>query len=917
VPAEDDPRLIRIVEAIADGSPVDWSQGDDMVSPADDPLRELRAIAELAAVHRQLLEGDSARSLGDVLSVLSTAPAGSDRSKGVPWGPLLVLDEVGGGSFGKVYRAWDPSLDHEVALKRVSLPAHTPASQAAAIVREGQLLARVRHQNVITVHGACEINGEVGIWMEFVRGKTLEQIVRDEGPMSAQEASVVGESLCRALAAVHQAGLLHRDVKASNVMREAGGRIVVLDLGTGTEIDLESQPGTRRMAGTPLYMAPEIIEGGKASVQSDVYSLGVLLFYLTTGTYPVEGKSLADIRAAHQAGRKRLLSDVRSDLPIDFVEAIEHALSPSPEHRCQSAGAMLRGLSAGTSADPLSPHKVWHRRSGALLATACALGAGGVLFTVVRERPPKAVRAPVIGVLPSGDSSRSDEEQSFTTGLAAVMTAELSTFPGIVVAPLVETGEDAGKRQPAAIAKELGLDYVIKGTSERDGSRRVVTLTMIDMVANRATASRRFDETSASVFPLQIKITEWLVDQIGRIVGKPIGAPPPPPVTGNMQALEEYAQARRFLERQDVSGNIGHAIVALKSAIGRDPKFALAHAALGEAYWRQYQETRDSSAAEAARDATLEALRLDPNQPMVRYALALIYQGTGRRQEATEELEKAIRQQPSSDELHRLLGRVYAADGRIDQAFGEFLTAIRLRPGFWSNYRALGLAYYQANRYRDAISALTRLTELQPDSALGFEMLGTSYQAIGDLPHALQNYQRANSIKPSPAAWSNIGTVHYDLGQFAAAASAYRQSISLQPTEPATIQGLGNALIRLGDTEGGRIAYQSSITRCEARLKVERNDPRLLALEALSFAKLGNHAKAEMKIAAALAVSRSGDVLYQKAVILALNNDVQPALATLRLALEKGYSSVRAAEDDDLATLHGTAEYVRIIGKRD
>jgi serine/threonine-protein kinase len=155
-------------------------------------------------------------------------------------------------------------------------------------VREGQLLARVRHQNVITVHGACEVNGEVGIWMEFVHGKTLEQIVRSDGPMSAQEASVVGESLCRALAAVHQAGLLHRDIKASNVMREAGGRIVVLDLGTGTEIDIESQPGTRRLAGTPLYMAPEILEGGTASVQSDIYSLGVLLFYLTTGTYPAE-----------------------------------------------------------------------------------------------------------------------------------------------------------------------------------------------------------------------------------------------------------------------------------------------------------------------------------------------------------------------------------------------------------------------------------------------------------------------------------------------------------------------------------------------------------------------------------------------------------------------------------------------------
>jgi serine/threonine-protein kinase len=498
-----------------------------------------------------------------------------------------------------------------------------------------------------------------------------------------------------------------------------------------------------------------------------------------------------------------------------------------------------------------------------------------------------------------------------------VITAELSTFPGIVVAPLSETGEDAGRRPPATIAKELGLDYLIKGASERNGSRRVVTLTIIDTVANRTTASSHFEETSASVFPLQIKITGWLVDQIGRIVGKPISPPSRPPGTQNMQALEDYAQATRFLERRDVSGNIGHAIAALKSAIGRDPTFALAHAALGDAYWQQYEETFDPSAAEAARDATMEALRLDPNQPLVRYALALIYQGTGRRKEAVEELQKAIRQQPSSDELHRLLGRVYAVDGRVDQAFGEFLTAIRLRPGFWANYSALGLAYYNAHRYQDAISTLTRLTELQPDGAPGFQMLGASYHAIGDLPHALENYQRANALKPSPRAWSNIGTIHYGRGQFAAAASAYRESIDLRPTDPVTWQSLGDALTRLGDREGARIAYQTAIKECESRLKVERNDPRILALEAVTFAKLGDHAKAEMVIEAALTISGSGDVLYQKAVILALNNNLQPALATLRLALEKGYSPVIAAEDHDLAVLHRTAEFVTIVGKRD
>jgi Protein kinase domain len=359
--------LIQIVEAIADGSPVDWAGGLDEAVAGTDALRELRVIAELAAVHRQLTGGDSARSLGDVLSAAS---AESDRSKGVPWGPLLVLDEVGGGSFGRVYRAWDPSLDHEVALKRLRLPADTSASRAASIVREGQLLARVRHQNVITVHGAREINGEVGIWMDFVRGKTLEQIVRDEGPMSAEEASVIGESLCRALAAVHQAGLLHLDIKASNVMREAGGRIVVLDFGTSNELEPENHGGPQRLVGTPLYMAPELLAGGKASVQTDIYSLGVLLFQLTTGTFPVQGKSLAQIRSAHRAGSRRFLSDLRPDLPGSFVRVVERALSPQPDARYQSAGMMLAELKESPIAAPA--RSVWFPWIGVIVLAIVA-----------------------------------------------------------------------------------------------------------------------------------------------------------------------------------------------------------------------------------------------------------------------------------------------------------------------------------------------------------------------------------------------------------------------------------------------------------------------------------------------------------------------------------------------------------------
>jgi len=254
-----------------------------------------------------------------------------------------VLEAIGRGGFGWVYRARDPALDRDVALKIIEVPSRDPA-RAADVLREGRLLARIRHPNVVTVHGAQERDGAVGIWMELIRGRSLAQIVRNEGPMGPDEASVVGVSVCRAVAAVHRAGLLHRDIKAQNVMREAGGRIVLMDFGAGWETAAPAQRREVLPMGTPLYMAPELLAGQPASVASDIYSVGVLLFFLVTGAHPVEGRTITDIVLAHGTGRRRLLSDARPDLPEAFVRVVERALSPQPGQRYATPGALMRDL---------------------------------------------------------------------------------------------------------------------------------------------------------------------------------------------------------------------------------------------------------------------------------------------------------------------------------------------------------------------------------------------------------------------------------------------------------------------------------------------------------------------------------------------------------------------------------------------
>ena len=211
-------------------------------------------------------------------------------------------------------------------------------------MHEGQTLARVRHPNVVTVYGAGKHDGRVGLWMEFVRGVTLEQMLVSHGPFSAGEAGLVGYELCGALAAVHHAGLVHRDVKAQNVMREEGGRLVLMDFGAGQK---RSEPGTvgGRVVGTPYIWRRRSLTGAEATIASDIYSLGVLLYHLVTNDFPVKARHVR--RSGPRPTREERSRHCRTCGPISrrpSSQVVERATDPDPARRFASAGRMGAAL---------------------------------------------------------------------------------------------------------------------------------------------------------------------------------------------------------------------------------------------------------------------------------------------------------------------------------------------------------------------------------------------------------------------------------------------------------------------------------------------------------------------------------------------------------------------------------------------
>ena len=356
--------LERAIVLLTDGKPVDW---EGILEDATD-TRERALIEEL----RGLAELDSRVGAFDPAPVDATLAVSAPGVGPAPprWAHLELLDEIGHGASGTVYRAWDTRLAREVALKLIA------NDGMGGSIEEARRLARVSHPNVVSIYGADRIDGQLGLWMELLRGQTLDEIIRDRGPFSARETVAIALDVCGAVAAIHRVGLVHRDIKAQNVMREPGGRLVLMDLGASIDASRDDL-GVQAMAGTPLYMAPELFEGAQASVQSDVYALGVLLYRLVTVEFPVHAHTIGDVRRAHATGALRPLREVRPNLPPGFVDVVDGCLADDVRKRFSRVAAVddaLRAIDRGVASITMN------QRRAVAWAAATAIAVGGITW---------------------------------------------------------------------------------------------------------------------------------------------------------------------------------------------------------------------------------------------------------------------------------------------------------------------------------------------------------------------------------------------------------------------------------------------------------------------------------------------------------------------------------------------------------
>jgi TolB-like protein/Flp pilus assembly protein TadD len=756
--------LLPLAESIADGAVVDWASVEAAAAPDHRRIiRELRVLAELTTLHRTLADEDAATP--EPLARTESAPAIGR------WAHLDLIARIGGGSFGEVYRAWDRHLERQVALKLLRSTDESGDPFASRIVSEGRLLASVRHPNVVAVHGVAEHEGRVGLWMELVDGTTLEDVLAGHGPFSAAEAALIGIDLCRALAAIHRAGLVHRDVKTQNVVRERGGRVVLMDFGAGRRLDAA---GVSDRAGTPLSLAPELFEGAQASARTDLYSLGVLLYRLVTGEFPVRAATMEELEAAHRAGRVAHLRDARPELPAPFVRVIDRAIARDPQKRFATAGELEAALAqsvsaaAGEASGPAAaaPSRwIW----GAVAAAAAAVVAAVVLVApLVRSRsspsssPAAAAHAPIrsIAVLPLVNLSGDPSQEYFADGMTEQLIATIGQLAGINVISRTSAMQFKGSKTPLpAIARALHVDAVLEGSVQMTGSggranpggKQVrVNARLIYAGTDTQVWDRTFERVISDVFSLQADVAKAVAEGIGLRL-QASTAPAAAPRSIQPSAYEAYLRGVYLLNKR-TPADIRSGIEQFRAAIDADPAHPLAWAGLSDGYslLASYDEERPRDARPRAKAAALKALELDDSLAEAHTALAIVQWTYDWDLPAAEaELRRAIALRDNYAIAHAWYGLLLNELGRFDQALAETRRAQELDPLSLIIDVNVGRCFYFARNYTQALEHLQALARREPDYWIVHAILGQTYLAMGRVDDAITELERARQIQPS------------------------------------------------------------------------------------------------------------------------------------------------------------------------
>ena len=851
-------------------------------------------------------------------------------------GVYELLEPLGKGGMGEVYRARDTRLGRLIAIKFLSADLRDSPAAAARLDREARLASSLNHPGIVTVYDVGRIDGRPYVVMELIVGRSLAARLA-AGPLELQDALDIAWQVSDALAAAHAGGVVHRDLKPQNVMLTTEGRAKVVDFGLSKQAILTSgaedathapdwMTAPHAVLGTAGYMAPEQVTGVAADARSDQFALGLILYEMLTGRRAFRRKTSVQTLAAILEDEPAPLAKLRPDTPPPVVAIVERCLAKSPDDRYAMTRTLARELrealdvvvmesrSHHSGRHPAVRRRRWPVAAGAALVLLAAAGAGWWARSGPRAGAPVVTTpsaAPIrqIVVLPFANISRDQDDQVFVDGLVETLTSSLTQLERfqrtlrVVPATEVRTARVASAREGL---QAFGATLAVTGSVQRTAKTVRLTLNLVDAAQQVQLASRTLDLASGEQTAVQDKVVGALTgllalelqpDQQRALAAGGSRVP---------GAYEAFVQGRGYLQRFDRGlDNVDRAITAFTRAVAADSRYALAETALGEAFWRKHELTKEPDWIARAVEHCERALAVDPQLPQVHVTLALIARGRGRYEEALAVSQRAIELDPTNADGYRELARAYEALDRIADAEATYRTAIEARPDDWLLYNGLGSFLLARGRPAEAEAAFRRVTELTPDNTRGYNNLGAALHVMGREDEAARAWERSLSIRPTPAAASNLGTMYFRGGRYADAARAFERATALTPNDHRLWRNLGAALHWApGERHKAVAAYEKAIVLAEEARRVNPRNATLLGELADAYSMVGRRGDAR---SAAAAVERLGApeaaVLYMVALAYEQIGDRGRALEWLAKALQAGYSREAVERSPSLVEL--------------
>jgi tetratricopeptide (TPR) repeat protein/TolB-like protein len=830
---------------------------------------------------------------------------------------------------GEVYRASDPRLRREIALKVLPLEVAANPEALRRFQQEPRAASALNHPNIITIYDVGTTDDMAWIAMELVDGLTLQAMTSAE-MLPLREALRIAGKVADGLAAAHERGIVHRDLKPDNVMVTADGFVKVLDFGLAKQVSaVATDDATERhttpgaIFGTISYMSPEQAVGKETDYRSDQFSLGVMLYEIVSGQRPFERDSKPETMAAILRDDPPPPSTFVPNLPRELDRIVLRCLEKKPRDRYASTRDLARDLRAVrdmlTQSDrhhtPIpSDRRVTARpafRIGGALILAAALLAGGAMW-IRRDRATTAQQIVSVGVLPFRDLTATGDGKILADGISELIATRLAEVRDLRISP-PSAGSRVDDEDPSRAAKTRQVDAIVRGTVQRGGDEIRVTYALIASDTGKTLVSKTVTRPASELFSLEDAVAEDLMRGLGRDrtprVESPAAALGP-------EDQRRFVEAVGLLQHVRDERSVDRAISTLEQVLRNSRESGPANALLARALLYKASLTRRPALIEQATVYASRGVALSPNDPESYITLGRLMNASGRPTEAITSFQQALTLHPNRVEAMVGLAEAHEKQGRSADAERGYRKAIALRPDLSGTYMYYGAFCYARGRYADAAEQFQKAARLVPDFSYAWTNLGAAQQALGRYDEALKAYEKSLALDPTAAGWSNLGTLQFFIGRYADARKSYEHATALAPSDYVVWANLGDAC-QAAKADCAKPAWAKSVDTARAVLRVNTADAPARSIVAASLAKGGQLGDAEREMRVALEADPTNpSVLYHAAVVNALRGAPDSAVAWLERAVGAGYPAADAERDPMLESLRHLPSFRKAISSK-